>query len=139
VRPELPPEECPSGALKAMAGLNLKMGDKGDALFPPAGTGGTVISVREGWTSMYIVGRSLGVDLPSHAILKGRLIFGAERVYGRFTQAQEEDGPRTWPVCLELLGEDGNRGMVIKSGSTADTARVLNTNEVKVVERFQGG
>jgi hypothetical protein len=135
VRPEPPSEPCPPGAVQAMAGLNIDIGDKEDALFPLPGTGGEFISVREGWTRMEVLA-GLG-DMPTGSILKGRLLFGGDRIYGRFTEAQEEDGTRTWPVCLELLDRNSERGMEMESGSTADTARVINSAEVKAVERFK--
>jgi hypothetical protein len=141
VRPEPPAEPCPPGAVKAMAELDIDIGDKGDALFT-SGPGGEFMSVREGWTSVRLVGKPFD-NLSAGAMLKGRLIFGAERVYGRFTEAQEYKGKgvygRTWPVCLELLDQFGKRGMEMESGSTADSAKVLNSGQVKAVDRFEGG
>jgi eukaryotic-like serine/threonine-protein kinase len=139
VRPDPPDEPCPPGALETMAQLNIKIGAKGGAVFPPYGTGLELISVREGWTSINLVARTLPGDLPAGSILKGRLVFGAKRVYGRWTQAQEPDGTRTWPVCLEMLDSDNHRGLEMESGSTADTARVLNSTRARAVDRFQGG
>jgi eukaryotic-like serine/threonine-protein kinase len=136
VRPEPPSEPCPPGALKTMAELDIDIGDRRHALFT-SGVGGEFMFVREGWTSVRLLGPFK--RLPPGAILKGRLIFGAERVYGRFTQAQERDGTRTWPVCFELLDRNKNRGLELESGSTADTARVFNSAAVKAVDRFQGG
>jgi hypothetical protein len=137
VRPEPLAEPCPPGAVKTMAELDIDIGDKGDALFT-SGEGGKLMFVREGWTSMQLVVRPFK-NLPSQAILKGRLVFGAERVYGRFTQAQERDGTRTWPVCFELHETETKRGLPMESGSTADTARVGNSAYVIAVDRFQGG
>ncbi|MFL5347648.1 MAG: serine/threonine protein kinase [Hyalangium sp.] len=135
VRTEPPSEPCPPGAVEAMAELKIGIGDKRDALFNPPGTGGEVISVRQGWTSMRLQTRFGG--LRPLTTLKGRLIFGGERVYGRFTEARDHDGTRTWPVCLELLDHNGKRGMELETGSTADTARVFNSAEVKAVDRFE--
>jgi hypothetical protein len=137
VRPEPLAEPCPPGAVKTMAELDIDIGDEGDALFT-SGVGGELMTVREGGTSVRLVARPFK-NLPPGAILKGRLIFGAERVYGRFTLAQERDGTRTWPVCFEYLDPDNDRGMKMESGSTADTARVLNSGSVIAVDRFQGG
>jgi serine/threonine-protein kinase len=139
VRPEPPAEPCPPGAAKAMAELDISIGEKGDALFTSVKPL-ELLSVRDGeWPRMYIVARTLSGNLPAGALLKGRLIFGAERVYGRFTQVQARDGTRTWPVCLELLDRKGDRGMEMESGSTADTAKVVNSAQVKAVDRFEGG
>jgi serine/threonine-protein kinase len=140
VRPEPPAEPCPPGAVQAMAALNIDIGDNEYALFT-SGPVAEVISVREGWASLRLFAPF--EDLPDGSILKGRLLFGSERVYGRFTEAQEYKKKgvygRTWPVCLELLDHTGKRGMEMKPGSTADTAKVFNSVEVKAVERFQGG
>jgi hypothetical protein len=140
VRPAPPAEPCPPGAVEAMAELDIDIGDKEDALFT-LGRGGDLISVREGWTSVEVLS-PLG-DLPALSILKGRLLFGSERVYGRFTQAQEikEGGGagRSWPVCFELLDRRSERGMELESGSTADIAKVWNSAEVRAVDRFKGG
>ncbi|WP_224360768.1 serine/threonine protein kinase [Hyalangium versicolor] len=136
VRPEPPSESCPPGALKTMAGLGINIGDEADAVLTP-GPVGRIMSVREGGSSMRLLGKPFD-NLPSNPILKGRLIFGAERVYGRFTLVQERDGTRTWPVCFELADAEHDRGMKMESGSTADTASVGNTGRVVAVDRFQG-
>jgi hypothetical protein len=138
VRPEPPAEPCPPGAAKAMAELDINIGDKGDAVFTSVKPT-ELLSVRDGeWAPIQLVARTLSGNLPAGALLKGRLIFGAKRVYGRFTQAQARDGTRTWPVCLELLDQYGDRGMEMESGPTADTAKVLNSAQVKAVDRFEG-
>jgi eukaryotic-like serine/threonine-protein kinase len=136
VRPEPRAESCPAGAVKAMAELDIDIGDSNEASFP-SGDFRDLISVREGSTSVQLIGRF--EELRPYAILKGRLFVGGERVYGRFTQAQEKDGTRTWPVCLELWGRDGKRGLQTEPGSTADTAKVGNAFWVKAVDRFKGG
>ncbi len=140
VRPEPPAEPCPPGAVEAMAELDIDIGDKEDAVFT-SGETGKLISVREGWTSVETI--TPLEDLPVGSILKGRLLFGSERVYGRFTEAQEHKGGgvygRSRPVCFELLDRRSARGMELESGSTADTAKVWNSAKVKAVDRFQGG
>ncbi|WP_224372448.1 serine/threonine protein kinase [Hyalangium versicolor] len=137
VRPEPPSEPCPPGALKTMAELGINIGDEGDAVLTP-GPVGRLMSVREGVIRMQFAGRPFR-PLGPQAFLKGRLIFGTERVYGRFTLAQERDGTRTWPVCFELADDFHKRGLPMESGSTADTASVGNTGRVVAVDRFQGG
>lgn len=134
VRPEPPAEPCPAGAVEAMAELDIGMGDHNEALFLSGGLR-EVIPVREGWTRVQLSGRFEG--LPPFTILKGRLLFGWERVYGRFTEAQEAEGSRTWPVCLELLNSSKERGLELEPGSTAETAKVFNSVVVKAVDRFK--
>ncbi|WP_224363553.1 serine/threonine protein kinase [Hyalangium versicolor] len=128
------PEECPRGALEAMAGLNIHVGDVHFALLNPA-QGLDRVFVKEGEATLRLVNGPFE-GIPAGSTLKGRLLIGAERVYGRFTLAQEYKGPRTWPVCLELLGGDDERGMPIEV-STDDEARVVNSASVRVVDRFK--
>lgn len=134
VRPEPPAEPCPSGAIQAMAELGIGVGDDNAAVFL-SGPITEVIPVREGWTSVRLSGRFKG--LPPRAILKGRLIFGGERAYGRFTEAQEAEGSRTWPICMEMLNTSKKRGLELEPGSTAEAAKVFNSVVVKAVDRFQ--
>lgn len=134
VRPEPSAEPCPSGAVQAMAELGIGIGDGTEAIFL-SGPITQVIPVREGWTSVQLAGRFK--DLPPGVILKGRLIFGGERIYGRFTEAQNAESTRTWPVCMELLNHDNERGLPMKPGSTAEAAKVFNSVVVKAVDHFK--
>jgi serine/threonine protein kinase len=134
VRPEPPAEPCPADAVEAMAELGIAIGDHNTAVFL-SGPITEVIPVREGWTSVELSGRFKG--LPPGAILKGRLIFGGERVYGRFTEAQEAQGSRTWPICMELLNTSKERGLELEPGSTTEAAKVFNSVNVKAVDRFK--
>jgi hypothetical protein len=134
VRPEPPAEPCPSGAVEAMAELGIGIGDDIEAVFL-SGPITEVIPVREGWTHVQLSGRFKG--LPPGVILKGRLIFGGERVYGRFTEAQDTEGSRTWPICMELLDTSEKRGLELKPGSTAEAAKVFNSVVVDAVDRFK--
>jgi predicted Ser/Thr protein kinase len=134
VRPEPPAEPCPSGAVQSMAELGIGIGDDNDAAFL-SGPTAEVIPVREGWTRVELGGRWGG--LPAGTILKGRLLFGGDRVYGRFTEAQNAEGSRTWLICMEVLNTSKDRGLKLKPGSTAETAKVFNSVVVKAVDRFQ--
>jgi hypothetical protein len=135
VRPEPPAEPCPSGAVDAMAELGIRIGDDKEAFFL-SGPITEVIPVREGWTRVELNTRWEG--LPFGVVLKGRLIFGGDRVYGRFIEAQETiGGSRTWPVCMEVLNTSEARGLELEPGSTADVAKVFNSVMVKTVDRFQ--
>jgi serine/threonine-protein kinase len=134
VRPEPPVEPCPSGAVEAMAELGIDIGGDIEALFL-SGPLREIIPVREGWTRVELGGRWKG--LPAGTILKGRLLFGSERVYGRFTEAQNAEGTRTWPVCMELLNTSEKRGLELEPGSTVEVAKVFNSVVVKAVDRFK--
>jgi eukaryotic-like serine/threonine-protein kinase len=134
VRPEPPAEPCPSGAVEAMAELGIGIGDDNAAVFL-SGPITEVIPVREGGTRVRLSGRFKG--LPPRAILKGRLIFGGERVYGRFTEAQEAEGSRAWPICMEMLNTSKKRGLELEPGSTAEAAKVFNSVVVEAVDRFK--
>jgi hypothetical protein len=134
VRPEPPAEPCPPGAVEAMDKLDIDIGDEGGGVLLP-GPPRTILSVREGWASITL-GSAFG-DQPPNTILKGRLFLGGERVYGRFTQARDYAGTRTWPVCMELADTSGNRGLELKPGSTADTAKVFSSVDVIAVDHFK--
>jgi len=133
VRPEPPAEPCPVGALEAMAKLRIKVGDRFGAILP--GPIRSIFPVREGWISVRLNG-GFG-DLPPDTIVSGRLIFGESRVYGRFTEAREPEGPRTWPICMELRDTSLVRGLKLMPGSTEDTARVWSSADVKAVDHFE--
>ena len=133
VRADPPAEPCPAGAVEAMEKFGIHIGDDTEGVFL-SGPVAEVIPVKEGWTSMRLAGRWKG--LPD-VNLKGRLLFGGERVYGRLTEAQEAEGSRTWPICMELLNTSEKRGLELEPGSTADTAKVFNSVVVKAVDRFE--
>ncbi|WP_224365424.1 serine/threonine-protein kinase [Hyalangium versicolor] len=134
VRPEPPAEPCPAGALKAMAELDISIGDDYPAVLV-SGQLREIIPLREGWNSVRLIGQFK--ELSTGTILKGRLMFGSERVYGRFTEAQDRKTARTWPICMELLNHDNARGLPMKPGSTAEAAKVFNSVGVKAVDHFQ--
>jgi serine/threonine-protein kinase len=117
-----------------MEKLGIHIGDHIEA-FLLSGPVTEIIPVKEGWTSVRLAGR--WEDLRAGTILKGRLLFGGKRVYGRFTEAQNFEGTRTWPVCMELLNGEDKRGVELEPGSTAEAAQVFNSVGVKAVDRFQ--
>jgi serine/threonine-protein kinase len=130
MRPEPRPADCPPGALEAMKELEVRLYDRAGAEFPVEGDAKPV-TVRES-TPMYM-GEPLG---KLRATLHGRLYIGAERVYGRFTEARM--GGKTYPVCLELFeGFSEKRGAPRKDiGGPADSAVVLSSQEVEAVQHF---
>jgi serine/threonine-protein kinase len=132
VRPTPPPEECPPGAVEAMEKFRIKLGDEGVAAFHAEGDP-RPIAVREGWTSVRLPVRWKG--LPPDTSLVGKLIFGGERVYGRFTEARLPEGGGTVRVCVEVW-EERKPGTPIWPGSTAGNVKVGSGLSVRAVERF---
>ncbi|WP_158079829.1 serine/threonine-protein kinase [Archangium sp. Cb G35] len=131
MRPEPRPADCPPGALEAMKELGVPMdGSRAGVEFPVEGDAKPV-TVRE--STPVKMGQRLG---KLHAELHGRIYIGAERIYGRFTEARM--GGKTYPVCLELMESwTNNRGAPRKDiGGPADSAVVLSSQQVKPVEHF---
>ncbi len=136
VRPPPRPADCPPGAVKAMKELGIKIGDEGRATFPIEGDAGP-ITVRESSPMEHVSGLKLG-----SFELTGRLYFGPERVYGRFTQARGRRSGKTFPVCLELGESEGfhdwTLGVKRKDvGGPADSAVVFSTQSLRAVEHFE--
>lgn len=133
VREPPSPEPCPPGAVETMEQLGIDVGNKMGWSF--GGGGNRVLTVREGWTSVKIVGADFG-DIPNGSMASGRLIFG-DRVYGRMTQVQLRDTNRTVPVCMELLDTSGNRGLELEPGSTPTAPRVFSVGYIRAVRSFK--
>ncbi|MBN8465173.1 serine/threonine protein kinase [Corallococcus exiguus] len=132
VRPPPPPEPCPVGAVKAMEERKLDMGDRHEALFVVAQP--HVIAVREGPIQLILAGP--WGDLPSNTELSGRLIV-RDRVYGRLTWATTRKGD-SFPICMEVLAEEGDRGMAREPGDDSpSSARIYTTARVKAVREFE--
>jgi serine/threonine-protein kinase len=69
--------------------------------------------------------------------LYGELLFGKDRVYGRYTELVLPKGER-YPVCLQLHDRrDGQLGMPMAPGSGTGAALILNGAAVKAVNRFE--
>ncbi|ATB44657.1 serine/threonine protein kinase [Corallococcus macrosporus] len=132
VRATPSPEPCPPGAVETMAALGIDVGDKEAWSF---GGGNRYLTVREGWTSVRIVGRDFG-DIPNGSVASGRLLFG-DRVYGRLTQVKMEGTGRTVPVCFELLTSGSERGLGMEPGDSPDTARVFSVGFLRAVSHFE--
>ena len=135
VRPPPPaPEACPPNALKTMEELGIKLGYeravilnviKGEPHVISVNAGEAQVRLGEGWEG-----------LRSASVVSGQLILG-DRVYGRFTSAVTHDRRATYPVCMELIGLDGKRGLERKPGSDADSARVFPLGQLKPVAHFE--
>jgi serine/threonine protein kinase len=132
VRERPPPEPCPPGALEAMEQLDIDVGDTWNWSFSG---GNRYLTVREGWTSVAIVGGDFG-GIPGDSVASGRLVFG-DRVYGRMTQVRFRDTGRTVPVCMELLDSGGHRGLEFESGTTPTAARIFSVGVIRAVSRFE--
>ena len=131
LRPTPPPEECPPGAVEAM--LNqLRMTSRRAATFFPIRSM-RYITVKEGPVSL-AVWEPWG-KLPAGTQFFGRLIFGPGRVYGRFTEARTPEG--RFPVCVELMEQDGSCGLESKIDEGSNTARIFSTVDLKRVLRFE--
>ncbi len=141
VRATPPPEACPPGALETMQRLGISTGDVAGAAFAGVVRPGHV-TVREGPGARLVLGTPMG-QLEAGTVLTGRLLFGKQRVYGRFTEAQRPGG-ETYRVCLEPWGYSGRegvyrseRGLFRKPNGGPDTAKVLAGPDVHAVERFE--
>jgi len=138
VRATPPPEACPPGALETMQRLGIRTGDEAGTDFPGMPT--DYVTVREGPGARLELGTRMG-QLEARTVLTGRLLFGKERVYGRFTEAQRPSG-ETYRVCLEVWGPPNEgygreRGMPRRPNGGPDTAKVIPAPAVHAVERFE--
>jgi len=135
VRPALPePEACPRDALKTMEELGIQQGYKRTIVISVIKGEPHVISVSAGEAQVRLVEGWEGLRRGS--VVSGQLILG-DRVYGRFTSALTHDRRATYPVCMELIGLDGKRGLERKPGDDADSARVFPVGELRPVDHFE--
>ncbi|HEX8438911.1 serine/threonine-protein kinase [Archangium sp.] len=134
VRPPPQPADCPPIALKTMEELGIRMGVEVGVGFPHEG-GVKPVTVRE--STPVVLKDTLG-KLQAGTEFSGRLYLGAERVYGRFTQARTLGG-KTYPVCLELRdgGKDALGAVREDVGGPADAAVVLSSQDALVVDHFE--
>jgi serine/threonine-protein kinase len=138
VRDTPKPEACPAGSVETMRRLGIRIGDDAGSEFPrvrnfePA-------AVREGPGARLVLGQPLG-QLSPGTVVTGRLLFGKDYVYGRFTEALTPAGD-TWPVCLEAWSAwqgVATRGLHrLPDEGGPGTATVIFAPDVKAVERFE--
>jgi eukaryotic-like serine/threonine-protein kinase len=102
VRSDPPPQECPAGGFKTTQALGLGRVPH-TTFFVNEDFGPPAVTVREGPVSIYLPANE--GKLSAGTVLRGRIYFGAERVYGRFTEARTPQG-ETYTVCLQLTQED---------------------------------
>ncbi|OJH38249.1 serine/threonine protein kinase [Cystobacter ferrugineus] len=132
VRPTPKPADCPSKAVETMErNLDIDYWDSSTAALPVIG-GPQYTPVREGFTSIALTYR-FG-KLPAGTLLSGNLLFGEDRVYGRFTQARTPDGD-TYSVCIQFV-QDGKPGLPMES-SSAKEVKVGSHFSVIAVDRFR--
>ncbi|WP_257455798.1 serine/threonine protein kinase [Archangium lipolyticum] len=133
------PTECPPGSLRTMKELGLRIGRNLGAEFPNQDENETFVPVREGpGTTMEI--EPTRTNLPAgDNVVSGELFFGADRIYGRFTQLHTPDG-HTYPICMVLVdrgGDVGVGGKQVKPGEKPGTALISYSEGVMPVERFE--
>lgn len=133
VRPP-PPAECPPGAIEGMRKLDLDYGDF-PAVFLPEDPGKLRPRlVQEG----PITAKPLLVGVHG-ARVSGRLYFGPDRVFGRFTEFRRPDG-EVVPVCFEMTpGFDSpmKRGVPLEEGSTPQRPIIIPSVVLKAVDHFE--
>jgi serine/threonine-protein kinase len=113
--PKLPPQtECPRGVRETYERFKMKKGPQPPILLSTDVH--SVMPVREGAFS--IVPLPGWGDIPSGTVMSGRLIFGKNQVYGRFTEMRLPGG-EVLPICLEL-SRYGERGVPMDSRSTRE-------------------
>ncbi|QRN96688.1 serine/threonine protein kinase [Archangium violaceum] len=116
--PQLPTQaDCPPGVRETYERFKMKKGPQPPILL--SNDVHSVMPVREGDFS--IIPLPGWGDIPSGTAMSGRLVFGKNQVYGRFTEMRLPSG-ETLPICLEL-SRYGERGVPMDSKSTRD--RVL--------------
>ncbi|MFP2899841.1 protein kinase domain-containing protein [Corallococcus sp. 4LFB] len=132
VRPAPPPEPCPVGAVKAMEKRGIDIGDTHPAVFAEGDP--QIISIGEGPVEVQVFANWEG--LPDRTVLSGRSTV-RDRVYARLTWATTPQGD-SFPVCLEVLAEEGPRGMAREAGDdSASRARIWTSAYVKAVAQFE--
>ncbi|HSP78242.1 MAG TPA: serine/threonine-protein kinase [Myxococcaceae bacterium] len=141
VRPMPEPQECPSGAVDVMAdrfGIDIgqEAGPIALPIFDPFAPGRRKpMPVQEG--PVQVVIGFPWMDMPEMTSLSGRIVFGPERVYGRFSEARTPSG-ETFPVCFALVEEfDKKQGVWIRGAGGAGTVEVVPVVRVRAVHRFE--
>ena len=132
-----PPAECPPDAWDTMASLGIEPDQSRLATFPIEGNAARIV-IPHGTPIILIEAWGRDDVLPQHTVFTGELFFGAERAYGRFTQARTPQG-KVYPVCMELFGDESpyRRGEQIEPGSKPGAVILGSTVYLHAVERFE--
>lgn len=132
-RPLLKPAECPPGAEKTMIEeLGLRLGQDATVRYPIPGELHQQVAVREGPVVVEL--RANFGKLPGGTRLHGELLFGPDRVQGRFSEARTPEG-RSYPVCMEFAFNGRSGGHLYKYNEP-DIAIVMAVNSVYPVHTF---
>jgi serine/threonine protein kinase len=139
VRP--PPEDCPPENRRVMEStLGIRVGDTGHIVIERfKNASADPIAVPRGKVESVLTSGLGKVPEPEEYAprLYGELLFGKDRVYGRYTELVLPKG-KSYPVCLQLHDRrDGKLGMPMAPGSGTGAALILNGAAVKAVNRFE--
>lgn len=129
-----PPESCPVGAVDAMKSLGIHVGQPHTVALPGERDERNTLLVREGETTLRVI--APWRNMPDTTLLFGRLYFGEQRVYGRFTRARMPDN-REFPICMEIYTATGERGVLRELGEGPGTARMRGSMQAVVVDHFE--
>jgi hypothetical protein len=128
VRP-LTPSDCPPEAQQAMKEWRLS-GSTKVAHFPALEAGN--VTVHRGHGASLQMLHDWG-RMPAGSVLTGELVFGEERVYGRFTEARTPEG-KGFPVCVQILDNwDRKLGVKLERRAGPDAAVVYTNVRVEAV------
>ncbi len=128
------PEECPPGAAMTHEAYGLNKDDSvhGASLIPLR-RGMEWVPVQEGEVTAEIIGP--WGKFRDRTFFSGRVYFGTDRVYGRFTKAMLPSG-EVVPVCLQWWHEL-RLGVPMAPQSTRDRTIISSSVTVMRVERFE--
>ncbi|AKJ05952.1 serine/threonine-protein kinase [Archangium gephyra] len=133
-RPPPEPAECPPGAALTHERFGLLKEDYfHGVLFAPRGQGPLVVPVKEGDVTVEIIGP--WGKIPDRTTFSGRLYFGTDRVYGRFTKATLPGG-EVVPVCLQLRRQHWEFGVPLEPESTRNKFIIRSSVTVERVDSF---
>lgn len=126
------PEECPPGADMTHKAFDLRFRDIHGASLVPVERMKPKVPVQEGEVTAEIIGP--WGKLRNKTFFSGRLYFGTDRVYGRFTKARLPSG-EVLPVCLQLWHEY-KLGIPMEPESTRNRVIVSPSAWVMPVDSF---
>ncbi|QRK06714.1 serine/threonine protein kinase [Archangium violaceum] len=144
-RRQPPPEEaCPPGSEETLKRFGILVGQSMylSLQLPIQG----MVPVSEGGISVWLEEILPERLLPYRSMLHGKLLFGDNRVYGRFTKLQLKGSEEFLPICIELdeivtdrrlnMNIGTATGVSVHPGSTPEKAIVRGLLRASVVHRF---
>ncbi|HSP78116.1 MAG TPA: hypothetical protein VLQ93_06280, partial [Myxococcaceae bacterium] len=140
VRPMPEPRACPSEVINnVISRFRIPVGEESSGLilpvFDPRSGKREPVPVQAGPIHVELL--APWSKLPEGTFLFGHLVFGPERVYGRFTQARLPDGEMV-PVCFALVPTSGRQqGLPIEGTVEPGTVKVFPIGRVMSVESFE--